>query len=97
MRKKLLFALSSVTLLGLAIYHHGTPDYNNPAEETGTLELLGKNNFFLNGYELENLSENQEYQLHQLVGKTITVRGFFEKTFCKSNIAEIYVSEIVSQ
>lgn len=96
MRKKLLFALSSITLLGLAIYHYGTPDYNNPAKETGTLELLGKNKFFLNGYELENLSENQEYQLHQLVGKTITVKGFFEKAFRKSNIEEIYVSEIIA-
>lgn len=94
MKKKIFLSLVGTSLLGLGIYYLGKPDYRNPADEVGTLYLVG-NDFYLNGFELERLTKEQRVRLFELLDQPIRVIGFFEKSFLGSKIEEIHVTQIM--
>jgi hypothetical protein len=95
MKKKLIVILTAISLFSLTAITSASPNFNNPAEETGILHLFGDDDFYINGYEIEDLSKAQKHQLRSLVGKTITIKGFYENEFLSSKIDEIYVTEII--
>lgn len=95
MKKKATLFLTIFSLFALTAVSSASPDFSKPAEQTGTLQLFGDDDFYINGYELEDLSKAQEYQLFPLVGKTVTIKGYYEKAFFDRNVDEIYVNEII--
>lgn len=97
MKKFLIPFLAGVILLSISSLSFASPDFNNPATETGTLQLFGDDDFYINGFELEDLSKSQEHQLRPLVGKKVTIKGFYEKKNFTNTVDEIYVSEIIPQ
>lgn len=96
MKKKVIPFLAALALFAFTAVSMASPDFNNPAEETGTLMLFGDDDFYINGYELEDLSKTQERQLYQLVGKQVTIKGFYEKKHKDYPVDEIYVNEIIA-
>lgn len=97
MKKKISLFVAALSLLAFSAVAFAKPDFNKPAEETGILQLLGDDDFYINGYELDDLSKAQERQLYPLVGKTVTIKGFYEKEYKDYPVDEIYVTEIIAQ
>lgn len=96
MKKKFTLFLAALSVFAFSAVALAKPDFNKPAEETGVLQLLGDDDFYINGYELEDLSQSQESQLYSLVGKTVTIKGFYEKEFRNYPVDELYVTEIIA-
>ena len=94
MKKTLITLLAAVSLFTFNAVALAKPDFNKPATETGILQSFG-DDFYINGYELEDLSKAQEYQLFNLIGKTVTIKGYYEKEKAPYPVDEIYVSEII--
>lgn len=94
MKKTLITLLAVISLFSFTVVAFAKPDFNSPATETGILQSFG-DDFYINGYELEDLSKAQEYQLMGLVGKTVTIKGYYEKEKPPYEVDEIYVSEII--
>lgn len=94
MTKKILLCAAIAALFSINTIAFASPDFNQPAVETGVLELYG-DDFYINDYELEDLSKTQKRQLQDLVGQRITIKGFYETTKHSKQADEIYVSEII--
>lgn len=96
MKKKIIPFLAAIALFAFTAISLASPDFNKPAEETGVLQLFGDDDFYINGYELEDLSKAQERQLYPLVGKQVTIKGFYEKQHKNYPVDEIYVTEVIA-
>lgn len=75
-----------------------SPDYNNPATIKGIVYELNDETFYVNGYLLHELTKEQINQLGLLVGKKVTVKGFYEKNYLRyMGPNEVYVKEVKSR
>lgn len=92
MKKKIMLLCAIFSLFTIVAF--AAPDYNNPATETGMVSASNAGNFYVNGYNLESLTYQQKIQLQSLIGKTITVKGYYEKKPHSNEIDDIYVTMI---
>jgi hypothetical protein len=95
MKNKIALLLTILALFTFTAIAAAKPNFSKPATETGVLHLFDDDDFYINGYELEGLNRTQKQQLFSLVGKTITIKGYYEKKFQDFMIDEIYVNEII--
>lgn len=94
MKKRILFLCFILSLFSMTAC--AAPDFDKPVEITGRLYHFSGNDFFINDHRLRDLNPMQEAELLPLVGRAITIKGFYEKEripFKKAH--EIYVTEII--
>ena len=87
--------LLALAFLSTAAVSFASPDFNNPAQVTGVLQVFDGDDFYINNFELEDLNRSQKDQLRSLVGQEITVKGFYEKVHNNQTIDEISVTDII--
>ncbi len=64
MKKRVAILLTPILLFSFSSISLASPDFNKPAEQSGVLELFGDDDFYINGYELEDLSKAQKHKLY---------------------------------
>lgn len=96
MKKKIIPLLAMFSLFSVIAF--ASPDYNSPATVTGIVYQLNDETFYVNGYQLYDLNEDQIGLLGSHIGETVTVKGFYEKEYLRGmGPNEVYVTEITSR